>query len=85
MSRQSIFYSGIMSNTRSGIGSVDGGGVGGGPVRESDRLEDGELNTRLRLIEQQPLDERSAAFGALYEGLMRTLESGQAESFRPHG
>lgn len=51
----------------------------------SEPLADGELLSRLRVIEQQPLEERATAFGAVHDALTRTLESGHAEPHRPHG
>ena len=52
-----------------------------GPAGDSD----GELISRLRLIEQQPLDERAAAFAALHDAMSSTLDTDRTVSSRPHG
>ena len=46
---------------------------------------DGELISRLRLIEQQPLEERAAAFAALHDAMSSTLDTDRTVSSRPHG
>lgn len=46
---------------------------------------DDGLIPRIRLIEQQPLEERAAAFALLHDELSHTLESGRPESSRPNG
>lgn len=38
-----------------------------------------ELISRLRIIESQPLSERSGAYAALHDELARRLESGPAD------
>lgn len=44
------------------------------PVEPADA--EGELIPRLRIIEEQPLSERAAAYAALHDELARRLESG---------
>lgn len=44
--------------------------------RETDA--DAELISRLRIIEEQPLDARADAYAALHDELARRLESGAA-------
>jgi hypothetical protein len=51
--------------------AVDGAGAG------ADAPEDGLLS-RLRLIEDQPLDQRSVAYAQIYDGLQSALEGGDS-------
>lgn len=46
--------------------------------RETDA--DAELISRLRIIEEQPLDTRADAYASLHDELARRLESGAATS-----
>lgn len=46
--------------------------------RENDA--DPELISRLRIIEQQPLDTRADAYAALHDELARRLESGPRDA-----
>lgn len=49
--------------------------------REDDDIPVGhELISRLRVIEEQPLAERAAAYASLHDELARSLESGPAGS-----
>ena len=49
-------------------------------MSDADETADRELISRLRVIEEQPLAERSAAYAALHDELARRLESGPADS-----
>lgn len=59
----------------------DAGDAGAPAVRDAD-LHDAELDSpdegllsRLAVIEDQPLEDRAAAFGQLYDGLRQQLEA----------
>jgi hypothetical protein len=61
-------------------GAVDDGAVDGGAVDHiaaDDAPEDGLLS-RLRVIEDQPLDQRSVAYAQIYDGLQSALEGGDS-------
>lgn len=51
-------------------------GPGGAADREDDGADDGELVSRLRVIEDQPLQARADAYGQIFEELRRTLDEG---------
>ena len=46
----------------------------------SERGDTSALLSRLRLIEDQPLESRAAAFAQVYDELQATLESGDANT-----
>jgi hypothetical protein len=54
--------------------AVDGRSAGDG----AEAPEADALLSRLRLIEDQPLDQRSVAFAQIYEGLQSALEGGDS-------
>lgn len=43
----------------------------------SDGVADGELVSRLRVIEDQPLEQRAEAFGQVHDELLSALEGGE--------
>jgi hypothetical protein len=55
---------------------VDGDAVDG-PGAGAEAPEDG-LVSRLRVIEDQPLDQRSVAYAQIYDGLQSALEGGDS-------
>ncbi|MBC6435552.1 hypothetical protein FM036_39625 [Nostoc sp. HG1] len=81
-SRLASFYSRSMtSSSDSDHTGLNAGALAGDGF---DATADGELISRLRVIEEQPLDERASAYGAMHESLSRTLEPGHAEPSHPN-
>jgi hypothetical protein len=61
------------------IASVDGDAVDAAARDDADRDEDTDaLLSRLRLIEDQPLDVRAAAFTQVHDELRAALEGGDS-------
>jgi hypothetical protein len=74
MAEHGAVHDGAVNSGAVDEGAVqEGAGAGAGP----EAPEDGLLS-RLRLIEDQPLDQRSVAYAQIYDGLQSALEGGDS-------
>jgi hypothetical protein len=62
---------------------TDSGSNNPGPSAGADEFDSNSLLSRLRVIEDQPLESRAAAFAQVHDQLQRRLEGG--DSTASHG